>query len=194
VSSGGAASAGFSSALAERRLARMKNNSAGATAVELKALMLTEPKLTLAVAESLTAGNVQARVASVSGASGYFLGGATAYALEQKVKLLGVDRRHAKKVNCVSSRVAEEMALGVCGLFGADVGVATTGYAEPSPADGAPVPMAWWAVARRVEGKRNEFWIRRGRVECPGESRGDVQAIVAETALAELVAWLREER
>ena len=61
-------------------------------------------------------------------------------------------------------------------------------------ADGAPVPMAWWAVARRVEGKRNEFWIRRGRVECPGAKRTEVQAIVAETALAELVAWLREER
>jgi PncC family amidohydrolase len=136
VSGGGAASAGFSSGRAARRLARMKTNSAEATAVELKALMLAEPKLTLAVAESLTAGQVQARVASVSGASGYFLGGVTAYTLTQKVKLLGVDRRHAKAVNCVSARVAEEMALGACGLFGADVGVATTGYAEASPADG----------------------------------------------------------
>ncbi len=171
-----------------------KKASAPATAVELKALMLAEPKLTLAVAESLTAGHVQARVASVSGASGYFLGGVTAYTLTQKVKLLGVDRRHAKKVNCVSARVAEEMALGACGLLGADVGVATTGYAEAAPADGVAVPMAWWAVARRVSGKKNEFWLRRGRVECPGATRTEVQAIVAEAALAELVAWLREER
>jgi nicotinamide-nucleotide amidase len=165
-----------------------------APAVELKALLLAEPKLTLAVAESLTAGHVQARVASVSGASGYFLGGVTAYTLTQKVKLLGVDRRHAKKVNCVSARVAEEMALGACGLFAADVGVATTGYAEPSPAAGATEPMAWWAVARRLEGKTNEFWLRHGRVECPGAKRAEVQAIVAEAVLTELVAWLREER
>ena len=48
-----------------------KKSGAPATAIELKALMLTEPKLTLAVAESLTAGNLQARIASVSGASGY---------------------------------------------------------------------------------------------------------------------------
>jgi nicotinamide-nucleotide amidase len=171
-----------------------KRNGAAATAVELKALMLAEPRLTLAVAESLTAGQVQARVASVTGVSGYFLGGVTAYTLTQKVKLLGVDRRHAKAVNCVSARVAEEMALGACGLFGAEVGVATTGYAEAAPADGVAVPMAWWAVARRVSGKKNEFWLRRGRVECPGAPRTEVQAIVAETALAELVAWLREER
>jgi nicotinamide-nucleotide amidase len=171
-----------------------KKTGAPATAVELKSLMLVEPKLTLAVAESLTAGNLQARIASVSGASGYFLGGVTAYTLTQKVKLLGVDRRHAKAVNCVSARVAEEMALGACGLFGADVGVATTGYAEASPTDGVTVPMAWWAVARRVSRKKNEFWLRRGRVECPGAQRTEVQAIVAEAALAELVAWLREER
>jgi len=45
---------------------------------ELKELMLRPPALTLAVAESVTAGHVQARVAAVSGASEFFLGGLTA--------------------------------------------------------------------------------------------------------------------
>jgi nicotinamide-nucleotide amidase len=157
---------------------------------ELQALLLREPRRTLAVAESLTAGHVQARVAAVSGASNFFLGGVTAYSLEQKVKLLGVKRAAAKKVHCVSAAVADEMARGVCGLFGADVGVATTGYAEPSAADGVAVPFAWWAVARR--GARGKFSVRHGRVECPGASRVVAQTIVADAALAELVAWLRE--
>ncbi len=161
-------------------------------ATELKALMLREPRQTLAVAESVTAGHVQARVAAVAGASNYFLGGVTAYTLEQKVKLLGVDRAAAKKVNCVSAQVAEEMALGVCALLGADVGVATTGYAEPAVAEGVVAPMAWWAVARR--GARGKFSVRHGRVECPGAARVVAQAIVADAALAELVAWLRELR
>lgn len=168
-----------------------------AVAAQLKALMLREPKLTLAVAESLTAGHVQARVAAVSGASNFFLGGVTAYSLEQKVKLLGVDRTEAKKVNCVSARVAEEMALGACALFGADVGVATTGYAEPSQADGVTVPFAWWAVARHEAGAgatRGDFVLRHGRVECPEAKRIEVQAIVAEAVLAELIAWLGEKR
>lgn len=161
-------------------------------AAELKELMLRAPRLTLAVAESLTAGNVQARVAGVSGASGYFLGGVTAYTLEQKVKLLSVNRAAAKKVNCVSAAVAEEMARGVCGLFGADVAVATTGYAEPSPADGVAAPMAWWALVHRRRGR----FVRMlsGRVECPGEPRVAVQRIVADAVLAELVGYLRELR
>ena len=159
---------------------------------ELKALMLRAPRLTLAVAESLTAGHAQARVAAVSGASEFFLGGLTAYSLEQKVRHLGVDRAAAKKVNCVSAEIAEQMARGVCGLFGADVGVATTGYAEPSAADGVAMPYAWWAVAMRRRG--GKFLMRHGRVECPGEPRVAVQAIVAEAAVAELVALLRELR
>jgi nicotinamide-nucleotide amidase len=95
--------------------------------VELKELMLRSPRWTLAVAESLTAGHVQARVASISGASTFFRGGVTAYSIEEKVKLLGVDAAAATRVNCVSVEIAEQMARGVCALFGSDVGVATTG-------------------------------------------------------------------
>jgi nicotinamide-nucleotide amidase len=160
--------------------------------VELKALLLVFPTWTLAVAESLTAGNVQARVAAISGASNYFVGGITAYSLAQKVKHLGVDRVAAKRVNSVSSEVAAQMARGACALFDSDVGLATTGYAEASPKNGVADPFAWWAMARR--GARGKFNVRYGRVECPRCSRVDVQAIVAEAALAELVGWLRELR
>src|ERR1039457_5120685 len=153
------------------------------TARALKALMLRTPRLTLAAAESLTAGHVQARVAAVSGASDYFLGGITAYSHDEKVRHLGVNRAAAKKVNSVSAEVAEQMARGVCGLFGSDLGVATTGYAEPSPADGVAVPFAWWAVAHWQRG--GNFLVRHGRVECPGATRIDAQKIVAEAAVAE---------
>lgn len=162
------------------------------SAAELRPLLLREPRWTLAVAESLTAGNVQARVASVSGSSEYFLGGVTAYSLEQKVKLLGVDRAAAKRVNCVSAEVAEQMARGACALFGADVAVATTGYAEPAPGEGVTAPFAWWAIVKR--GARGKFLTRHGRVECPGASRTNAQEIVADAALAELVEFLRDER
>ncbi len=159
---------------------------------ELKTLMLRAPRRTLAVAESLTAGHVQARVASVSGSSEYFLGGVTAYTIDQKVKLLGVDRAAANKVNCVSAGVAEQMARGACALFHADLAVATTGYAEPAPKERVTMPFAWWAIAHR--GVRGKFSMRHGRVECPGEARVSVQAIVADAVLAELVAFLREFR
>lgn len=171
----------------------MKPDRAAAAAAELKSLMLSEPRFTLAAAESLTCGRVQARVGEVSGASNYFLGGITAYSLDEKVRHLGVTRAAARKVNAVSAGVAEEMARGVCTLFGSDLGVATTGYAEPSPADAVLAPFAWWAVAHR--GRRGKFIaVRTGRIECPGATRIEAQIIVADAVLAELVAYLGEVR
>lgn len=160
----------------------------------LKPLLLGPPLRTLAAAESLTGGRVQTRVAEISGASGFFLGGATAYTLAQKVKLLGVNRAHAAGVNCVSVRVAQEMAAGACRLFGADVAVATTGYAERfAGADGTVIePMAWWAIAAR-DGRGRARAVRHGRVECPGATRTDAQQFVADAVLGALVAWLEAD-
>ena len=159
---------------------------------ELKQLMLMKPALTLSVAESLTCGRVQARVGEISGASGFFLGGITAYTLETKVHHLGVERAAARRVNSVSAAVAEQMAAGVCELFGSDVGVATTGYAEPSREERVANPFAWWAIAHRRRGKF--IALRSGRVECPGASRVDAQMMAAEAAVAELIGYLSEFR
>jgi nicotinamide-nucleotide amidase len=159
---------------------------------QLKSLFLAAtgpPKL--AVAESMTGGRVQARIVEVSGASEFFLGGVTTYSIEQKVKLLGVDRGHALAVNGVSGRVAGEMASGACRLFGADFAVATTGYAEPALALGVSVPFGWVAVARISGGEPNVVYCER--VECPGATRIEVQTRVADAALAALVARLRTE-
>ena len=139
---------------------------------DVKALAMTPPLLTVAVAESLTSGHLQALIGSVSGASGFFLGGVTAYTLGQKVSLLGVDRSVAEPVNCVSAPVAEQMARGVCELFGSAIGVATTGYAEPA-APGAS-PHAYWCIV-----SRGGPVLRSGKIEAPGLSRTEVQRTVA---------------
>ncbi len=154
--------------------------------------MLAAPRLTLAAAESLTCGWVQARIGGISGASNFFLGGITAYTLEEKVRHLGVDRAAAHRVNCVSPEIAEQMARGACVLFDCDLGVATTGYAEPSAADGVADPFAWWAITWRQRGRF--IRSRTGRVECPGATRIDAQQIVAAAVIAELVDFLRELR
>lgn len=153
---------------------------------ELKGLLggaVGRPKL--AVAESLTGGRLQAFITEFSGASEFFLGGLTAYSLEQKTKLLGVEAAHAAEVHGVSARVAGEMAVGACRLFGAGLAVATTGYAEPAPARGVPAPFAWIAIARA--GAVERCW----RIECPRATRTEAQAQVAEAALSGLVELLR---
>jgi nicotinamide-nucleotide amidase len=155
---------------------------------ELKDLILREPRRTLAVAESLTCGNVQAYIGRISGASEFFLGGITAYTLEQKVKLLGVNRDEAEKVNCVSAEIVEQMARGAANSFGADLALATTGYAEPSEEHDVAVPFAWWALAQRD----GETWsMQSHRVECPDANRVEVQAAITVAAITGLLVHLR---
>lgn len=163
-------------------------------AAELKELMLRAPQLTVAAAESLTCGRVQSTIAAISGASAYFVGGMTAYTLEQKAKHLGVDRAAARRVNSVSAEVAEQMAQGACRFFGTDLAVATTGYAEPSNADGVVQPFAFWALAHRAQRGGKLIAIRSGRVECPGANRIEAQTIVAEAVIAELLDYVRTLR
>jgi nicotinamide-nucleotide amidase len=162
------------------------------TMTSLKELMLRPTRLTLATAESLTCGRVQARIGAISGASDFFAGGITAYSLEQKMRHLGVPRELAAPVNSVSAAVAERMAAGACALFGADLGIATTGYAEPAPEWKVTEPFAWWALARRRPD--GTTLARSGRVDCPGASRTEAQEKVAVAALDALVAWLTEIR
>lgn len=159
---------------------------------ELKELMCRAPRQTLAVAESLTCGHLQMLIGAVPGASEYFLGGITAYNLAQKVRHLGVNRAQARRVDCVSQRVAVEMAQGACRLFGADVALATTGYAQPNPDAGVKVPMAWWALVHRRRGGRTQ--VISEMVTVPGAMRTAVQERVAALALRQLVAYLRQWR
>jgi nicotinamide-nucleotide amidase len=161
-------------------------------AAELKELMLRKPRLTLAVAESLTCGRLQAAIGAVSGASDFFLGGMTAYALAEKVRHLGVDRAHARRVDAVSQRVAVEMARGAAELFGSDLAASTTGYAEPHAAAGVKVPLAWWAICHRRRGGRTV--VISGLVTVPGAKRVAVQEEVAAEVVRQLVAYLRELR
>jgi len=157
---------------------------------DLKDLMLGDPRLTLAVAESLTGGWLQARITAIEGASEFFLGGITAYTLEQKVRHLHVGRARAEAVNSVSEAVAREMARGACDLFKAKVGVATTGYAQASGPLGVKVPFAWWALARRKP--HGSFDYLSGCATVPGLARVGVQKRVADVAFDALAGWLRE--
>ena len=157
---------------------------------ELKEVMLARPRRTLALAESLTCGRLQARVGSISGASEFFLGGITAYSLDEKVRHLGIDRAEAGLVNCVSAHIAEQMARGACVLFGSDAGAATTGYAEPSVEWKVDEPFAWWGLAQRQAD--GDFTVCSGLVSLEGLSRTEAQERAASVTLDALVTWLRE--
>jgi nicotinamide-nucleotide amidase len=87
--------------------------------------------LTLAVAESITAGMVGERITRVPGSSDYFKGGILAYSYEAKEKLLGVDRQLLESKGAVNEEVARAMARGVRESLSSHVGLAVTGVAGP---------------------------------------------------------------
>ncbi|EIP99982.1 competence/damage-inducible protein CinA-like protein [Opitutaceae bacterium TAV1] len=157
-----------------------------------------ERVITVATAESLTAGRVQALLGAASGASAYFLGGATAYTLAQKERLLGVPLAESEPCAGVAEAIARLMAAGAWRLFGAEVAVATTGFAEPAPESGVTAPFAWWAVAwspwTGAGGKDSGLRFRTGRVEWPGAGRIVAQTLTARAAAHALREVLRELR
>ena len=85
----------------------------------------------IATAESCTAGLVAARLTDIPGSSGYVAGGVVAYSNEAKSGMLDVDAELIESHGAVSEPVAEAMARGALGRFGADTAVATTGIAGP---------------------------------------------------------------
>ncbi len=111
--------------------------------------VLVKKSATLAVAESVTSGLLQAACTQAKDASQYFHGGITAYNLGQKARHFNVDTNHAEACNCVSKTVAEQMAVSVTRLFFSDYGIATTGYANTVPGQGIDKTYAWCAVAHQ---------------------------------------------
>ena len=123
----------------------------GSTIDEIVARQLLEANLTLAVAESCTAGLLASRLASLPGASRYLAGGVVSYSNESKVSLLGVPAGEIEEFGAVSEEVALAMADGVRERFGTDIGIGITGVAGPG--GGSPEKPVGFVCFRVVGGK-----------------------------------------
>jgi len=118
-----------------------------ALAERLQGLCL-ERDLTVATAESSTGGLVAAAITSVSGSSGYYLGGVVSYADAAKADLLGVPAATLAAHGAVSAQVAVAMASGARQRLGASLAVAITGIAGPSGgSDAKPVGLTYVGLA-----------------------------------------------
>lgn len=146
------------------------------TLAEEVVALATSSRTTIAVAESVTAGLVCARIADVPGGSVVLRGGVVAYATELKTVLLDVDPALLAWAGPVDPEVARAMAVGVRARLRADVGVATTGVAGPDSSDGVPPGIVYVAVV----GAGDE---RLERLSLAGD-RAAVRAGATEAALA----------
>lgn len=87
----------------------------------------------MAVAESVTSGNIQVIFSLAKNTTIFFQGDITAYNLGQKCRHLLVEPTEATDNDCISKKVADQMAREVCSLFSATYGKGITGYASPLP-------------------------------------------------------------
>jgi PncC family amidohydrolase len=94
--------------------------------------LCVEKKVSIATAESCTAGLLAAKITSIPGASSFFKGGIIAYQNDVKINLLGVSKSVIKEKTEVCAEVVQQMAQGVRNKFSADFSVATSGYAGPT--------------------------------------------------------------
>jgi nicotinamide-nucleotide amidase len=101
----------------------------------------------LGCAESMTGGQLSARIVSCPDAGSMFCGGVVSYASQVKRAVLGVTAAEV-----VSAEAAEQMATGVLELFGCDVALSVTGVAGPERQEGKEVGTVFVAVARRAHG------------------------------------------
>jgi nicotinamide-nucleotide amidase len=112
---------------------------------------LINNKETVSIAESVTSGHLQAALSLADGATNFFQGGITAYNLAQKTRHLDVDPLYAIECNCVSPKVAEQMASGVAEMFSTEWSLAITGYAALIPEAGINERFAFFAIAYKKE-------------------------------------------
>jgi nicotinamide-nucleotide amidase len=110
--------------------------------------LLKEKGLTIACAESCTGGHVSEMITANSGSSEYYRGSIVPYHNELKINILGVKEETIAQHGAVSEACVIEMAERVRELFGADIGVATSGIAGPTGATPEkPVGTIWIALA-----------------------------------------------
>ena len=103
--------------------------------------------MTISAAESCTGGKISSLITSVPGASEYYLGSVTSYAIPVKEKILGVPEATINEYGVVSSEVAAAMAEGARNLTGSTYAVSTTGLAGPGGDEHNPVGTVWIGIA-----------------------------------------------
>lgn len=140
----------------------------GRTIDEVVADGLRGQRLTIATAESCTAGLLAGRLTDLAGSSDYLLGGLVTYSNAAKRDLLGVSDDLLCRVGAVSAEVAAAMAAGARSRLGSDIGVGITGIAGPGGGTrDKPVGLVHLCVSTRDAALPE-------RVEIPG-SRADVR-------------------
>lgn len=146
--------------------------------------LLLQKSLTVATAESCTAGLLSAAITEVSGASAVFACGITAYSADIKAQLLHVPTDVLDAHGTVSTETATAMASNVQQKANASIGIAITGVAGPATSEGKPVGTVHIALA-----DANRVWNKQLQPSDTPRSRREIRLAAVQTALEMLVQY-----
>jgi len=158
--------------------------------------------VTIACAESLTAGLLSATVATVPGASAVLRGGVVVYATELKASLGGVPREVLDADGAVAPTTARYLAAHVREVCRATVGVALTGVAGPEPQEGKPVGQVFIGIADGTQSAaqlagnvlfRHNYAVKRATSDILiSGDRETIRRLSVSAALSSCCDWLAE--
>ena len=134
-------------------------------ASEIAKLALAQ-HVTVAAAESVTAGTVAAALASGQGGGDWFKGSIVAYQTSMKRDILGVTAGRVITEECAS-----EMVQGACRLSNADIAVSTTGVGGPDPEERKPAGTVFIGIGNLSDSEVFEHHFE-----------GDPAAVVSQAA------------
>ncbi len=113
--------------------------------------------LTLAFAESCTAGMLASEFVKGKGSSDVLKGSLVVYQPEAKKKLLGVKQETLDLYTAESQQVTNEMVMGLKKALDADISIATTGLAGEGGSENSEKPVGTMFVSILYDGKAEEF-------------------------------------
>ena len=140
--------------------------------------------LTIATAESCTAGMIAAALTDIAGSSAVFERGFVTYSNAAKTQMLDVDPKLFDLVGAVSVEVAEAMVRGALKNSSVDVAVSVTGIAGPGGSEFKPEGRVCFGIMRR-NGKAKTEQIDFGAL-----GRANVRTASVDHALGLLVSAL----
>ncbi|MDR2068918.1 MAG: nicotinamide-nucleotide amidohydrolase family protein [Spirochaetaceae bacterium] len=140
---------------------------------------LSSASLSIALAESCTAGLAADLLVQVPGASRVFWGSFVCYSIDAKQRMLGLDGGLILRYGAVSRETACAMAEGALARSGVDLAAGVTGLAGPGGDGSVPVGTVWIGVAGRGCKSRASVFHYTG-------SRNEVRLAAALDTLREL--------
>jgi PncC family amidohydrolase len=144
--------------------------------------------LTLALAESCTAGLASSLLVEIPGASKVLWGSFITYTVQAKAVLLGIDPALIQRYGAVSGETALAMARGALQKSGADLALSITGLAGPEgDGSGQPVGTVFIAQAWNKQNRAGDSQVYKHYFE---GGRNTVRQAAAEAALTHLISLL----